>query len=272
MDPRGLQKQFGSFSDGSNDYTYDYTPNPNVSLTSRNQEVPGSSNNSLSLTSNNVEAPGLANAPEWIDKGRGVSNSSGLANKIIKEAVSFIPVVGSGIESYNNFKDGNYVRGSIYAGLAVAEAVPGLVALSKGAKFAPKIVSSVAKFLKGTKSGPLHFSQESVGRAFQSSKTSPFKYAGESVADVAKGLRSGNIRPNEIPVRYIVENGKKIAVDNRSLLSLRRAGLNPTKTIDVTNNATLRSQTLNRVKEQLGGVPSTTIRVGGAGKNASVIY
>ncbi len=154
IDPKGLRQRsnrVGSFSDGGNDYTYDYTPNPNVSLTRGNQEVPGSSNNSLSLTSNNVEVPSLANAPEWIDKGRNVSNSSGLANKIIKEAVGFIPVVGSGIESYNNFKDGKYVQGSIYAGLAVAEAFPGLVALSKGAKYAPKIVSSVAKFLKGSK-------------------------------------------------------------------------------------------------------------------------
>ncbi len=56
IDPRGLTTRsyqnttsyqqpstggVGSFSDGSNEYSYDYTPNQNVSLTSRNQEVPG---------------------------------------------------------------------------------------------------------------------------------------------------------------------------------------------------------------------------------------
>ncbi len=152
IDPRGLNRnRVGSFSDGGNDYTYDYTPNPNVSLTPGNREVPSSASRIGPLLNSNRELAGLEDAPEWVDKGQNVSTSSGLANKIIKEAVGFIPVVGSGIESYNKFKDGKYVQGSIYAGLAVAEAVPVLAALSKGAKYAPKIVSSVAKFLKGIK-------------------------------------------------------------------------------------------------------------------------
>ncbi|MGH7957248.1 MAG: hypothetical protein ACREH8_09565 [Opitutaceae bacterium] len=119
--------------------------------------------------------------------------------------------------------------------------------------------------------GLIRFSQENVGRTFQGPETSPFKYAGKSIDEVAKGLRSGAIKPSELPVRYIVENGVKIAVDNRSLLALRRAGLEPTVMTDVTGNAALRAQTLARVAEQLNGVPSSTIRIRGAGPNASSI-
>ncbi len=146
IDPRGLNtSRVGSFSDGGNDYTYDYTPNPNVSLTSRNQEVPGFSNNSLSLTPRNREVPGLESAPEWIDKGQNVSNSSGLAKKIIKEAVSWAPVVGPAIDSYNYFKEGDYVRGGISAAFAVADAIPFVAGITKGIK----AVSKITKISKG---------------------------------------------------------------------------------------------------------------------------
>jgi RHS repeat-associated protein len=137
-------------------------------------------------------------------------------------------------------------------------------------------VLAKAKYLKlrsATRGGDrVLFSQENVRRTFQTAaEGSPFKFAGRSVKEVAESLRRGAIRPSEIPVRFIVEKGQRIAVDNRSLLALRRAGLEPTKLIDVTSNPALRAQTLKRVQEQLGGTARDVIRVRGAGRNASRI-
>ncbi|MCP4274713.1 MAG: hypothetical protein GY781_22535, partial [Gammaproteobacteria bacterium] len=55
VDPRGLNtSRVSSFSAGGNDYTYDYTPNPNVSLTSNNSEVTGLTNDEIYYPSNPV--------------------------------------------------------------------------------------------------------------------------------------------------------------------------------------------------------------------------
>ncbi len=158
------------------------------------------SNANLSLTSRNREVPGLTSAPTYNDVGRGVSNSSGLANKIVREAVSFIPVVGPGIDAYNSFKEEDYVRGGLYAGLAVAEAVPGLVALSKGAKFAPKIISSVAKFLKGSKT-----------KTFDQARREAFEKAG--ITDPSK-VKITKYDPNTgTAVEFKGEGGAKVGYD-----------------------------------------------------------
>jgi len=43
-----------------------------------------------------------------------------------------------------------------------------------------------------------------VGRTFTSAEEgSTFKHAGESIADVAKGLRGGKIPPDALPIEYV---------------------------------------------------------------------
>lgn len=115
------------------------------------------------------------------------------------------------------------------------------------------------------------FGQKSVGRFFTSAEDgSIFKFAGQNIADVASGLRSGNISPDELPIQYVVRDGQNIAINNRSLLALRRAGLDPAVTIDVTGDPFAEARITKRLAE-MGGAPSDTIRVRGAGSNASYL-
>jgi hypothetical protein len=91
------------------------------------------------------------------------------------------------------------------------------------------------------------------------------------VADVASALRRGVISPDELPIEYVVRGGQRIAINNRSLLALRRAGLDPIRTLDLTGDAFAETRLTQRLDE-MGGVPSPTIRVRGAGPNASAIW
>jgi hypothetical protein len=105
------------------------------------------------------------------------------------------------------------------------------------------------------------FGQRSVSRTFTTAENgSDFKYAGMKISDAAGGLRNGSISPDELPIQY--------AVNNRSLLALVRAGLQPTVTIDVSDDARLVSRVEGRLAE-MGGSPSQVIRVRGAGPDAS---
>jgi len=69
-------------------------------------------------------------------------------------------------------------------------------------------------------------------------------------------------------IQYVVRDGQKIAINNRSLLALQRAGLDPSVTPDVTADAFNETGITNRLAE-MDGQPLDTIRVPGAGPNAS---
>ena len=100
---------------------------------------------------------------------------------------------------------------------------------------------------------------------------STFRYAGQSIADVAAGLRSGAISASEIPVGVVNINGQLVAVNNRSLTALMRAGLKPTTIIDLSSDAATVQKVLGRLTE-MGGAPSMTIRIRGAGPGVSAIF
>lgn len=120
--------------------------------------------------------------------------------------------------------------------------------------------------------GGVLFGQASVARTFTTAEAgSTFKYAGQSIADVAAGLRSGAISASEIPVEVVNIGGRLVAVNNRSLTALTRAGLSPTHIIDVSGNAATVEKVLGRLAE-MGGTPSATIRIRGMGAGASAIY
>jgi filamentous hemagglutinin len=117
----------------------------------------------------------------------------------------------------------------------------------------------------------VQFGQQSVSRTFTTAENgSTFKYVGQRVSDVASRLRSGSISPDELPIEFVVRDGQNIAVNNRSLLALRRAGHDPTVMIDRTGDALIEARTTERLAE-MGGAASDTIRVRGAGSNASYL-
>ena len=107
------------------------------------------------------------------------------------------------------------------------------------------------------------FGQSSVKPTFAHG---PFK--GQSIADVVKGLRSGKISPDQLPVEYIVRNGEKVALNNRSLTTLRRAGMDPTKLIDRTGIARYEKLLDSHLA---GGSASDVIRIRGGAPGTSLI-
>lgn len=75
---------------------------------------------------------------------------------------------------------------------------------------------------RGAARGGALFGQASVISVFAHGP-----HAGRTIGEVAQGLRAGTISPNSLPVGYVVRNGQAIALNNRSLLALRRAGMQP---------------------------------------------
>lgn len=50
-------------------------------------------------------------------------------------------------------------------------------------------------------------------------------FAGKSVDDVADALRSGTLRPADVPIDFIVRDGNKLILNTRSAQALELAGI-----------------------------------------------
>ena len=61
---------------------------------------------------------------------------------------------------------------------------------------------------------------------FSQSSASFYFHDGRTLDDLAQGLRTGRIRPSDIPpLRLVESNGLLFTLDNRRLEAFRRAGL-----------------------------------------------
>ena len=89
-----------------------------------------------------------------------------------------------------------------------------------------------------------------------------------SIGAVALGLRAGHIAPDQLPREFIVRHGERIALNNRSLLALRRAGLAPTRLIDRTGVPQFEKLLDAHLA---GGQPSDCLRVRGGPPETSLI-
>ena len=124
---------------------------------------------------------------------------------------------------------------------------------------------------RGARAGDILFGQKGVSRTFTSAERgSTFDFAGQPISKVAEGLRTGGIDPDQLPIQYIVRDGQRITLNNRSLTALRQAGLSPTRTIDVTGDAVLEARLTTRLAE-MGGAPADVIRVRGGPVGTSAI-
>lgn len=93
-------------------------------------------------------------------------------------------------------------------------------------------------------------------------------FAGKTTGEISRLLRAGQNSPDQLPIEFIVRGGRRIALNNRSLLTLRRAGLEPTKLVDRTG--------ISRFEQLLdahlrGASPSDVIRVRGGPPGTSHI-
>jgi len=66
-----------------------------------------------------------------------------------------------------------------------------------------------------------NFAQKTFGRMF--SKGGAF--AGRSVDEVAGALRSGGMKPSQVPIDYIVRDGNTLILNTRSAQALEAAGI-----------------------------------------------
>ena len=97
----------------------------------------------------------------------------------------------------------------------------------------------------------IRFAQKGMGDIFSDTEKAHecFKYAGKSLEYVIKGLKSGDIKPSELPIRVVRIGYNIYTVENRSLYVLRKAGLQPTVFKDCTHNKKLVKRVEDRLAE-----------------------
>lgn len=111
--------------------------------------------------------------------------------------------------------------------------------------------------------GSMLFGQASVKSTFAHGP-----HAGRTIGEVAQGLRAGTISADTLPIDYVIRNGQAIALNNRSLLALTRAGMQPTVTRNLTGNQAAEALLNSHLQ---GGVSSAVIRVCGGPPGTSLI-
>lgn len=97
-------------------------------------------------------------------------------------------------------------------------------------------------------------------------------FAGKTIDQVADALRSGQLRPTDVPVDYLIREGHALAINTRSSLALRRAGIDLSEWTLVNRTGDLFFEA--KITERLArngitnqGTP--VIRITGAGSDAS---
>ncbi|HET8562922.1 MAG TPA: hypothetical protein VFM35_03500, partial [Candidatus Binatia bacterium] len=108
---------------------------------------------------------------------------------------------------------------------------------------------------------PVYFGQANVQMQFSQSG----KFRRATLDDVATMLKAGEISPDEIPVRFLWVDGKRVTVNNRSLTVLYKAGMRPTRLIDQSEKLPVQGpgsleEVLRRL-EAMAGKPSTEMLV-----------
>jgi len=104
------------------------------------------------------------------------------------------------------------------------------------------------------------FGQRSVSPVF--SDHGDFKGAG--LDEIVKKLKNGELKPSDVPVQFIWVNGEKVAVNNRSLTVIIKAGLKPVG-VDMSGQlSTTGTDTIENILqrlEEMDGHPSRSCNV-----------
>ena len=66
-----------------------------------------------------------------------------------------------------------------------------------------------------------NYAQKTFSNAFSDEGA----FAGKTVPDVADALRSGQLKPGDVPVQYIVRDGNTLILNTRSAQALEQAGI-----------------------------------------------
>ena len=103
-------------------------------------------------------------------------------------------------------------------------------------------------------SSEILFGQSSTSAFFSKKGT----FESKSISEVVQGLKNGTISPESLPIEIIVRNGQKITLNNRSLLALRRAGIEPKLLI---NRTGIKEYELFLDEHLRGNLPSDIIKI-----------
>ena len=68
-----------------------------------------------------------------------------------------------------------------------------------------------------------NFSQKTYSEVFSIAREA--RFAGQTIDDVAGALQSGQLRPVDVPIQYIVRDGNTLILNTRSAQALERAGI-----------------------------------------------
>jgi len=79
------------------------------------------------------------------------------------------------------------------------------------------------------------FAQKTFSQTFSSGG----KFAGQTIDDVAGALRSGAMKPVDVPIEFIVRDGNTLILNTRSAQALQQAGIprSAWNAIDMTGDA-----------------------------------
>ena len=111
-------------------------------------------------------------------------------------------------------------------------------------EIAEEAVEIAVRKFKLDESKFIRFGQNSISRMFRHGE-----FAGMTIDDVAEGLQSGRINPDQLPIKIIERDGVRYSLNNRSLMTLRLAGIEPTIVENVTGNTFFERQLTERLKE-----------------------
>jgi hypothetical protein len=114
-------------------------------------------------------------------------------------------------------------------------------------------------FQKGTScyqgEGGIRFGQQGISSTFRHGE-----FAGKTIEEVVAGIRSGAIKIDQLPIQVITRDNITYTLNNRSLMAIRQAGMEPTVVKNVTGNAFFEKQLTERLGEMGRNLPAILFR------------
>jgi len=92
------------------------------------------------------------------------------------------------------------------------------------------------------------------------------KFAGKTIDEVAALLRSGSLKPSDVPIEYAVRDGNRLILNTRSAQALQRAGIPRLRwtPVDVTNDAASQARLTGQLqRNNLTSQGTATVRPSG---------
>jgi hypothetical protein len=111
------------------------------------------------------------------------------------------------------------------------------------------------------------FAQKTFSQTFSSDG----KFAGQTIDDVARSLRSGVLKPADVPIEYIIRDGNTLMLNTRSAQALQQAGIPRAQwnAVNMTGNAAAEARLTGQL--QRNGLDSTGILNPKPGRRKSLI-